>query len=224
MKALGRQGVTMIALLATVTCQKEKEPTRATADVEQIVAPPSAKKSHADAGSPSGHEVQPPSGARVERTNTQLSESAQSRVIKRRASELALHGIDGAQLVEFLSELRNSVDRNDRKAVARLVKYPLLVNIGDRSLKFRTSRDFLSSYEEVLTTRLKQEIDAATICNVAALQQAVTIGGDVVWIRDLNGIGIVTINVPAADAPGFMAGGCQGDAAIEGVGCMLECQ
>jgi hypothetical protein len=172
---------------------------------------------------PNSLKAPPPSASTQRAPHDELPPDARSRVISKRADELQLHGFEGNQLAEFIIKLKNAVQTNDRAGVARLVKYPLDVSMDGRLRTLRNSRELLDAYESVMTVRVRQEIDNATLCNVTAVRQAAGLGGDVVWIKNLSGLGIVTINVPGSDARPFVPGGCQGDAAIPGVGCIPEC-
>lgn len=220
-----------MAAIAIASCQRTTEPTRRTGGSEapKTAHPSPTSGTWADGSTDAGsdHRLDPspsPPAPKTSQGHAELSESARSRVLSMRADELELHGFDGKHLVDFLSKLRDAIRRDDRQTVAGFVKYPLHVSVAGPSRTLRNSEELLNAYEVVMTARVKQEIENASICNVAAVRQAVGIGGDVLWIKDLNGLGIVTINVPGPGAHAFFPGGCQGDAVIEGVGCIPECQ
>lgn len=96
-------------------------------------------------------------------------------------------GIDDPKaFTQFLSKLQNSVQSNDKKAVAELMYYPLNVNQNGKTTKIYTPKQFISKYDRVITKKVKQQILAQKADQVFVNSDGVMIGNGEMWINQFG--------------------------------------
>lgn len=117
---------------------------------------------------------------------------------------------DRQAVVQFVRELRDKINQDDRQAVAARVRYPLTVFAGGVRIPIADTAAFVASYDIVLTPALKALVASAASSAGApggaltTTGEFATIGADAVRIERVNGaLTITRITVPlgAADTP-----------------------
>ena len=116
-----------------------------------------------------------------------------------------------AQLEAFLAELQRAVAAGDRQAVATMIRYPVMVSIAGAGLRvpINDAADFLTRYDDILTSSLRDEIARASLLPEAGRTQVgvtsagLSIGSNLVVIGRVDGrLQIVSIAVPQAETGG----------------------
>jgi hypothetical protein len=128
-------------------------------------------------------------------------------------------GVDERSAAIFLRDLQRGVARDDRAAVASLIRYPLTVLAGGVRIPMTDNASLLQSYDVVFSPALKALIADAAIpvagrpaptTPVIVTAHLVTIGLDAVRIEPVGGeLRITRITMPAA-APSPESGGAAG--------------
>jgi hypothetical protein len=132
-------------------------------------------------------------------------------------------GVDERSAAAFLRDLQGRVARDDRAAVASLIRYPLTVLAGGVRIPMTDNASLLQSYDVVFSPALKALIAEAAIpvvgrpaprTPVIVTAHLVTIGLDAVRIEPIGGeLRITRITMPAA-APSPESGGAVGRPAV----------
>jgi len=118
--------------------------------------------------------------------------------------------LDRQAVVQFVRDLHDTINRDDRQAVAARVRYPLTVFAGGVRIPIADAAAFVASYDIVLTPALKALVASAAAGagspgGALTTGEVATIGADAVHIERVNGaLTITRITVPlgAAAAPG----------------------
>jgi hypothetical protein len=117
-------------------------------------------------------------------------------------------GVDERSAAMFVRELQRAVARDDRPAVAALIRYPLTVQAGGLRIPMADAATLVQSYDLVFSPALKEMIAQAAIpaggrsaprIPVVITTNMITIGLDVVRIEPVDGrLRITRIAMPVA--------------------------
>lgn len=98
----------------------------------------------------------------------------------------------------FLASLKAAVKSPDKRKVAAMVRYPLLINTSNGRKQIGTSAQLIAEYDRLFTTSVRKAIEEQTAACLFANWQGVMIGDGEVWFDEQpNGIlKIKTLNIP----------------------------
>jgi hypothetical protein len=105
---------------------------------------------------------------------------------------------DSAAVIAFVRTLQAAVARDDRRAVARLVRFPLTAWDGRRSRSVRSAAEMAALYPRVFSPGLRRDIAAVTVDSLFANWSGTMFARGRVWFdRDQAGrMGIFCIDPP----------------------------
>ena len=105
---------------------------------------------------------------------------------------------DSATVLRFVDTLKAVVARNDRRAAARLMDYPLEVWDGAKYRHVRSERSFLARYDAFLPRALQRTIASLTIDSLFSNWQGIMFDNGRVWFHAVpsGALKIATINAP----------------------------
>lgn len=101
----------------------------------------------------------------------------------------------GESLPQFVAALQQAVARNDRQAVAKMVRYPIEVNTGGLQIPVSDAATFVKIYDSVMSPPVRQAVTGARVA--ADAKAPVTLGGAVTIGGGGGGFRITSIKVPA---------------------------
>lgn len=109
-------------------------------------------------------------------------------------------GITDAEAFEqFYRKLQKWVNDENRKAVARHVKYPLRVNKGGQSRFVDSEKQFLDEYDQIMTEKVRHALLQQDVRDTFVNFQGVMVGNGELWLRQSGDkFVIVAINQEAA--------------------------
>lgn len=116
------------------------------------------------------------------------------------SSGLSDAGVSKKQLASFLQTLQAAVAADDRAAVAKLVRFPLVASDEKHSIYMEGPSQFVKVYPQVFGPTLKRVIADASADNIAADFHGVMISADKVWLRIVDDE-LKIVAVSAIDAP-----------------------
>jgi hypothetical protein len=92
-------------------------------------------------------------------------------------------------LVRFYYAFKRAVASDDRKAVATMVRYPLVIAKakGKKSVRIKRPADLVAKYSEVVTPCVQKVILAQRISRLFCRDQGVMFGNGEVWIDEPTG-------------------------------------
>jgi hypothetical protein len=98
----------------------------------------------------------------------------------------------------FLASLKAAVKAQDKRKVAGMARYPLLVNLSKSHKQIKTAAQLIAEYDRLFTTSIRKAIEEQTSACLFANWQGVMIGNGEVWFDEQpNGsMKIKTLNVP----------------------------
>jgi hypothetical protein len=98
----------------------------------------------------------------------------------------------------FLASLKAAVKAQDKRKVAGMARYPLLVNLSKSHKQIRTAAQLIAGYDRLFTSSIREAIEEQTSACLFANWQGVMIGNGEVWFDEQpNGsMKIKTLNVP----------------------------
>jgi hypothetical protein len=111
----------------------------------------------------------------------------------------------GQSLTEFVAALQQAVARNDRAAVAGMMRYPLNVSAGGLQIPVSDAKTFVSLYDTLMGASIKQVIARARVPAdgksapgaVMSAGGGVTFDGAVTIAPTGGGFRVAALNVPA---------------------------
>ncbi len=124
-------------------------------------------------------------------TNTKTAaQSAQ------KSNPYAVAGIDDpAAFHTFFVKLQQAVAKNDKKAVASMIGYPLKVNTNGKTYTFQTPARFIAKYDSIMTPEVKRTLGYAIEEDLFANWQGVMVGSGQLWIGQFDGkIAVYAVN------------------------------
>lgn len=114
-------------------------------------------------------------------------------------------GAQEPSLPRFVASLQQAIARNDRAAVAGMVRYPIEVQAGGLQIPVTDAASFLRLYDSVMGPAVRQAVTGARIG--ADARAPITLGGAVTVGSVQGGFRITAIKVPIgaqAKPPGEM--------------------
>jgi hypothetical protein len=98
----------------------------------------------------------------------------------------------------FLASLKAAVKAQDKRKVAAMVRYPVLINMAKGHRQIRTDAQFVAEYDRLFTTALRKVIEEQRPECLFANWQGIMIGDGEVWFEEqANGsMKIKTLNLP----------------------------
>ena len=104
-----------------------------------------------------------------------------------------------SQAQSFLSRLQRIVKANDKEQFASLIRYPIRVFDGSRSIAISSPSDFVRKYSSILTPDVKNAILAQSATCLFANGQGMMVGRGQVWFQKepSGAMKIITINLSA---------------------------
>jgi hypothetical protein len=100
----------------------------------------------------------------------------------------------GQSLAQFVASLQQAVARNDRNAVAGMVRYPIEVQAGGLLIPVADTSSFVKIYDSVMGPPTRQAVTGAKVA--ADAKPPVTLGGAVTVGAVQNGFKVTGIKVP----------------------------
>ncbi|MDQ1236159.1 hypothetical protein QE450_003657 [Paenibacillus sp. SORGH_AS306] len=99
------------------------------------------------------------------------------------------------QFTGFYNNLRRSVAKNDKEAVANRISYPLSVYSNNHQRKILNKKQFIAEYDTIMTAKTKKALADQRLDNLFIRDQGVKIGSGEMWIAMLDDKpGVYTIN------------------------------
>ena len=142
---------------------------------------------------------QAPDPAAEEQTLDSSSDTALDTADNEAFSEdrLVMIGVEDSQeLTDFLAQLRQAAEANDRQSIADLVEYPFLTyDAGEVQKTYGSSTEFLSDYDSLITPKVLAALETANADSLFINQDGGSIESGTVWINNFgNGLRIYRIN------------------------------
>ncbi len=101
----------------------------------------------------------------------------------------------GQSLAQFVASFQQAVSRNERNAVAGMVRYPIEVLAGGLQIPVTDASSFVKIYDSVMSQAVRQAVTGAKVD--ADAKAPVTLGGAVTISAVPNGFKVTGIKVPA---------------------------
>lgn len=93
---------------------------------------------------------------------------------------------DYPRAVEFFHHLRNTLKKNDRQEISRLIEYPVLVQIHGRKTRIRSRAELLAHYDEIFDAGVRCEIFAASDKDIWGNSHGFTVKDGALWFDDFS--------------------------------------
>jgi hypothetical protein len=97
----------------------------------------------------------------------------------------------------FLAALKAAVKAQDKRKVAEMIRYPLLVNMLRGHRQIRTSAQLIAEYDRLFTPSIRKVIEEQSPRCLFANWQGVMIGDGEAWFEEqpTGGMKIKTLNI-----------------------------
>ena len=82
---------------------------------------------------------------------------------------------------EFYLKLRKALVSGDKEAVAKLNTYPIRVNIDSTSVYYKTAREFLANYSQIITREMLSRVKKSDFKDLFANSYGMHIGLGDIW-------------------------------------------
>ncbi len=98
------------------------------------------------------------------------------------ADRLKVAGLAEEQVKPFLAAIQNTVARNDSKALAQMIRFPVRLNRpAGRSATIRNSREFMAHYPKFVTDNWRKAVLRQKYEDLFVNWQGVMIGRGEIW-------------------------------------------
>jgi hypothetical protein len=88
---------------------------------------------------------------------------------------------DYPRAVQFFHRLRNTLKKDDRGEMSRLIEYPLLVQLHGKKTRIRSRPEFLAHYDQIFDTGVRCEISTASDNDVWGNSHGFTVKDGALW-------------------------------------------
>ena len=116
--------------------------------------------------------------------------------------DLNAAGVDKQDFVSLYYKLKGAMARDDRAAVASLVKYPLTIGRGRARRQIRNASGFVTNYDAIVNGCIKATVQRQKMGQLFCRDQGVMFGDGAVWVS--NGptdLQVITLNQDACIGP-----------------------
>lgn len=86
----------------------------------------------------------------------------------------------------FFHHFRDALRQNDRKQIASLIKYPLLVQLHGKNVRIRSKAQLLAHFDGVFDSGVKCEVMSATDKEVWGNSHGFTVSSGAIWFDDFS--------------------------------------
>jgi hypothetical protein len=109
---------------------------------------------------------------------------------------------DSGTVLRFVDSLQAIVRRSDRRALARMLDYPVLAWDGTQNRRIRSDAEFLQRYDAIVSPSLRRSIATVTVDSLFSNWQGVMFDSGRVWFHTVSPgiLKIATINAPISPA------------------------
>lgn len=104
----------------------------------------------------------------------------------------------GSSLPQFVAALQQAVARNDRPAVAAMVRYPLTVSAGGLQIPVTDAKTFVSVYDTVMSPAVRQVIARGRVPAGHPAGEGITFENAVTIAPASGGFRVTSLAAPAA--------------------------
>ncbi|WP_312117183.1 hypothetical protein [Brevibacillus reuszeri] len=96
----------------------------------------------------------------------------------------------------FFAKLQAAVEKGDKHLVAKKIKYPLRVNKEGKNRFVHDEQQFLTEYDQLLTSKVKQALLQQKVADTFVNAQGVMVGDGEIWLGKFgNQFGVFAINL-----------------------------
>ncbi|MGG4494258.1 hypothetical protein [Brevibacillus reuszeri] len=97
---------------------------------------------------------------------------------------------------DVFAQLQAAVKKGDKHLVAKKMKYPLRVNKEGQSRFVHDEQQFLTEYDQLLTSKVKQALLQQNVADTFVNAQGVMVGDGEIWLGQFgNQFGVFAINL-----------------------------
>lgn len=129
--------------------------------------------------------------ATTQSQNTKTTQIVQSK--KDKFYDVA--GFTEKEFNTYFTKLQKAVAKNDKKAVSKLVYYPLNVNSKGKTKIIKNQKQFIKEYNDIMTKRVKNSVLKQKPDMVFVNYKGAMTGNGEVWMSKFNkNLGIYGIN------------------------------
>ncbi|MGL4604324.1 MAG: hypothetical protein ACRCU9_09260 [Iodobacter sp.] len=90
-------------------------------------------------------------------------------------------GLSGPELAQFLQRLQNAAQQDNPQELAKLVQFPLRVNQGSQKHKMISKRQFMASWQTIITPEIKTALLAQTPDTLFRNSRGAMVGQGELW-------------------------------------------
>ena len=98
--------------------------------------------------------------------------------------DLNAAGVDKQDFVSLYYKLKGAMARDDRAAVASLVKYPLTIGRGRARRQIRNASGFVTNYDAIVNGCIKATVQRQKMGQLFCRDQGVMFGDGAVWVSN----------------------------------------
>ncbi len=93
---------------------------------------------------------------------------------------------DYSRAVQFFHHLRNTLKKDDREGMSRLIEYPLLVQLHGKKTRIRSRAEFLAHYDQIFDRGVRCEIFVASDDEIWGNSHGFTVKDGALWFDDIS--------------------------------------
>ena len=94
-------------------------------------------------------------------------------------------GLSSPELAQFLQQLQNAVQQDNPQELAKLVQFPLRVNQGSQKPKMISKRQFMASWQTIITPEIKTALLAQKPDTLFRNSRGAMVGQGELWFSGI---------------------------------------
>jgi hypothetical protein len=101
---------------------------------------------------------------------------------------------------DFLAQLQSAVKANDKRQIAGMISYPLLVIRSGKQTRIQQRKTFVANYDQIFTAPIREAILHQSAQCLFGNDRGAMVGRGEVWFTEQQGSGmkIITVNESAS--------------------------
>jgi len=126
---------------------------------------------------------------------TQSQNTETTQIVQTKKDKFYVAGFTQKEFTTYFTKLQKAVTKNDKKAVSKLVYYPLNVNSKGKTKVIKNQKQFIKEYNTIMTKKVKNSVLKQKPDKVFVNYKGAMTGNGEVWINKFKkNLGIYGVN------------------------------
>jgi hypothetical protein len=93
---------------------------------------------------------------------------------------------DYSRAIVFFHHFQDALRRNDRDDISKLIQYPLLARLHNKSVRIQTRKDLIANFDAIFDRGVRCAVAHATDSDVWGNSHGFSVGTGAIWFDDFS--------------------------------------